>query len=72
MKNKYQEILSMPRHRSKKRMPMPTEIRAAQFSPFAALSGFEDTIGSQERSAEGIYNDRGCRKDDIIFADRSR
>ena len=62
----------MPRHRSKKRMPMPTEIRAAQFSPFAALSGFEDTIGSQERSAEGIYNDRGCRKDGIISGDSVR
>lgn len=62
----------MPRHRSKKRMPMPPEIRAAQFSPFAALSGFEDTIGSQERSAEGIYNDRGCRKDGIIFGDSVR
>ena len=72
MKNKYQEILSMPRHRSKKRMPMPTEIRAAQFSPFAALSGFEDTIGNQERSAEGIYNDRGCRKDGIISGDSVR
>ena len=72
MKNKYQEILSMPRHRSTKRMPMPTEIRAAQFSPFAALSGFEDTIGSAERSAEGIYNDRGCRKDDIISGDSVR
>ena len=62
----------MPRHRSKKRMPMPTEIRAAQFSPFAALRGFEDTIGSQERSAEDIYNDRGCRKDGIISGDSVR
>ena len=62
----------MPRHRSKKRIPMPTEIRAAQFSPFAALSGFEDTIGSQERSAEDIYNDRGCRKDGIISGDSVR
>lgn len=62
----------MPRHRSKKRMPMPTEIRAAQFSPFAALIGFEDTIGSQERSAEDIYNDRGCRKDGIISGDSVR
>lgn len=72
MKNKYQEILCMTRHRSKKRIPMPPEIRAAQFSPFAALSSFDETIGRAEHSAEGIYNDRGCRKDDIIFADRSR
>ncbi|MBR2263866.1 MAG: hypothetical protein IJ917_05915 [Firmicutes bacterium] len=43
----YADILDVPRHRSVRHAPMPLEERAAQFSPFAALSGhgkiIEDT-----------------------------
>lgn len=35
---KYDDILHLPRPVSAKRAPMPVADRAAQFSPFAALS----------------------------------
>ncbi len=41
---KYDDILHLPRHVSEKRLPMCRADRAAQFSPFAALSGYDDTI----------------------------
>ena len=36
----YEDILYLPHHVSPKRQPMSMEDRAAQFSPFAALTGF--------------------------------
>ncbi len=40
----YADMLNLPRHVSKRHPPMPVEERAAQFSPFAALTGYEDAI----------------------------
>ena len=40
----YADMLNLPRHVSKCHPPMPVEERAAQFSPFAALTGYEDAI----------------------------
>ena len=42
--NKYEDIIHLPHHRSKKHPPMPLVDRAAQFSPFSALTGYEDAI----------------------------
>ena len=42
--NKYDEILSLPHHASKTRPQMPMSDRAAQFAPFAALTGYESAI----------------------------
>ena len=47
---KYGDIINMPHHVSKKHPAMPTENRAAQFSPFAALTGYDDAI--RETAAE--------------------
>ena len=41
---KYGDILSLPHHRSKTHPPMSRADRAAQFTPFAALTGYEDLI----------------------------
>ena len=46
--NLYDDILHLPRPTSA-RMPMPREKRAAQFMPFAALTGFEDCIDETGR-----------------------
>jgi len=44
MDKRYEKIIELPHHTSATRKPMPLYNRAAQFSPFAALTGFEDVI----------------------------
>jgi hypothetical protein len=40
----YADILHLSRPVSKNHPPMPLRDRAAQFAPFAALTGYEDAI----------------------------
>ena len=40
----YSDMLELPRPVSKKHPPMSIEKRAAQFMPFAALTGFESAV----------------------------
>ena len=40
----YSDMLDLPRPASKKHPPMSLEKRAAQFMPFAALTGFESAV----------------------------
>ena len=44
MKTKYEEIINLPHHVSKTRPQMPMSDRAAQFAPFAALTGYDSAI----------------------------
>ncbi len=44
MKGKYDDILHLPHHVSPTRRRMTMAERAAQFSPFAALVGYEEAI----------------------------
>lgn len=44
MTGKYDDIIDLPHHISKKRPHMSLQDRAAQFSPFAALTGYEEAI----------------------------
>lgn len=44
MKDPYDEIINLEHHVSKKHPQMSMENRAAQFSPFAALTGLDDAI----------------------------
>ena len=46
---KYDDIIHLPHHRSKKHAPMPLIDRAAQFSPFAALTGHDAAIKETAR-----------------------
>ena len=46
---KYDDIINLPHHVSKKHLPMPMEERAAQFAPFAALVGYEDAVEETAR-----------------------
>ena len=46
---KYDDIINMPHHVSKKHPQMPMEERAAQFAPFAALVGYEDAVEETAR-----------------------
>ena len=44
MNGKYDEIMGLPHHVSKTRPQMPMADRAAQFAPFAALTGYDAAI----------------------------
>ena len=44
MNRKYNEIMGLPHHVSKIRPQMPMSDRAAQFAPFAALTGYDAAI----------------------------
>lgn len=44
MKNSYDDIINLPHHISKTRPQMSMVDRAAQFSPFAALTGYDAAI----------------------------
>lgn len=50
----YDDIINLPRHVSKKHPRMPLPDRAAQFSPFAALTGYDDAIKETARQAEKL------------------
>ena len=44
MNNRYDEIMELPHHVSKTLPQMPLSDRAAQFAPFAALTGYDSAI----------------------------
>ena len=52
VQRKYGDILSFPHHVSETHPPMPIADRAAQFAPFAALTGYKEAIEETERLAE--------------------
>lgn len=50
--HKYDDIIHLPHHVSKRHPQMPLSNRAAQFSPFAALTGHDEGIRETERLTE--------------------
>ena len=52
MSGAYDDILQLARPQSKKHRPMPMEDRAAQFSPFAALTGYDAAVSETARLTE--------------------
>ena len=46
---KYNDIINLPHYRSKKRQLMSIHDRAAQFSPFAALTGHDEAVKETAR-----------------------
>ena len=51
--HKYDDIIELEHHVSPKRAGMSIEDRAAQFSPFAALTGYDDVIRETGRLTDG-------------------
>ena len=62
MSEKYDDIINHPRHESSTRKKMSNYDRAAQFAPFAALTGYEEVIRDQEK----IVYDRVILSEDEI------
>lgn len=52
MSHEYDDIIHLPHHRSKNRPPMSMHDRAAQFAPFAALTGYDAAIRETARRTE--------------------
>lgn len=50
--HRYEDIINLPRHVSKTHPPMSRMGRAAQFSPFAALTGYGDAVKKTARLTE--------------------
>ena len=48
----YEDIINLPHHVSRTHPHMTLKERAAQFSPFAALTGYEDAIDKTRRKAQ--------------------
>ena len=46
--HKYDDIINMEHHKSKKHPQMSLYARSAQFAPFAALTGYEDAVWRQK------------------------
>ena len=51
--DKYSDIIDHPHYQSKTRAHMSMLNRASQFAPFAALSGYDESIREVERLTEG-------------------
>lgn len=45
----YGDIIDLPHPVSRKHPPLSMEAKAAQFSPFAALAGYEEAVARTER-----------------------
>ncbi len=50
---KYEQIIDLPHHVSATRAQMPCTQRAAQFAPFAALTGLDRMLAEKARHTEG-------------------
>ena len=51
-KNPYEDILTLPHHKAANRPQISMHDRAAQFAPFAALTGFDGVIAETGRMTE--------------------
>lgn len=72
----YDDIINLPHHVSERHPPMPIKDRAAQFSPFAALTGYESEVKEAARLTDkkielseeqrAILDERLCLLEDIL------
>lgn len=61
----YEDIVSMPHHVSKTRPQMPRLSRAAQFAPFAALTGHDEAIAETARLTDYEHELNDSEIDDL-------
>ena len=60
--HRYDDIIMLPHHVSKTHPPMPAADRAAQFAPFAALTGHYDAVKEAARlTEERVELDESCK-----------
>lgn len=61
----YSDIINLPHHVSKKHKEMSPYQRAAQFAPFAALTGYEDAIKETSRLTDKKIDLPDDKKEEI-------
>lgn len=49
----YDDMVPLPHPKSDRRLPMPMRNRAAQFAPFAALTGYDEAVQEAGRRTVG-------------------
>ena len=54
----YDDIIHLPHHVSKRHPQMSMWNRAAQFAPFAALTGYEDAIQESAKENDSMYEEK--------------
>lgn len=57
----YSDIIHLPHYRLKHHRPMPMASRAAQFAPFAALTGYKERVDEEAQRRQGEYDAQGSR-----------
>ncbi len=62
----YEDIITMPHHRSEKRAHMSMHDRAAQFAPFAALTGHEECVAQTAETARARMEYRDVMEIDEV------
>lgn len=67
MDTKYAHIMNLPRHTSPVRPQMPLSRRAAQFAPFAALTGYDGVIRETARQTEAAVS---LDEEEVMAIDR--
>ncbi|MTI95241.1 MAG: YolD-like family protein [Firmicutes bacterium] len=63
MTRSYEDIINLPRHVSKTRPPMSIINRAAQFAPFAALTGHDAAVKETARLTDKRVELDECEKE---------
>ena len=61
----YDDIINLPHHVSMKHPRMSMYNRAAQFSPFAALTGYEKAIEEARKKQEEAVRRRNAPVDEV-------
>ena len=54
----YDDIINLPHHVSNRHPQMSMWNRAAQFAPFAALTGYEESIKDAEKENEKLFEEK--------------
>ena len=61
----YDDIINLPHHVSKRHPQMSMWNRAAQFEPFAALTGYEESIKESALENEKLFEEKN--DDDLLL-----
>lgn len=65
MNDNYDDIINLPHPVSKNHPQMPMASRAAQFAPFAALTGYGEAISETVRENEEMFM-QGTEEDEEL------